>query len=468
MNQDSGRVALATDLYQLTMGATYLALDERMKATFSLFVRKLPTCRSYLVTAGLEEAVRRLTALEFDDDDAQYLRSIGRFTEAQLGKLLTTRFTGNVWAVPEGRVVFAGEPLLEVEAPLLEAQLVETSLLNAIHYPTLVATKAARCVRAARGKALVDFGLRRMPGIEASVTAARACYLAGFAGTSNLLAGRKCGIPVSGTMAHSLVELFPSELEAFRQSAEAEPGGLTLLVDTYDTLSGVKHAIQVARELVERRRPVEAIRLDSGDLAELAGQCRRMLDDAGLRQVRIFASGNLDEYEIGRLEAAGAPIDGYGIGTRLGMSADSPGLDMAYKVVAYGDRPCLKLSEGKATVVGAKQVWRHCAGGDRCREDLISARDESSPGRDWEPLLESVVSGGRLAKPMPTLADVRARCARELDSLPEELLGLEAPASPYPVGISDVLAGRQRCAIDEVKRRERLDGRRGDGELHVR
>jgi nicotinate phosphoribosyltransferase len=440
------------------MGATYLALGLDAMATFSLFVRKLPARRSYLVVAGLEGALAALRELSFDEDAAKYLRATGRFDERQLAGLVSTRFTGDVWAVPEGRVVFGGEPMLEVQARLIEAQLVETLLLSAIHYPTLVATKAARCVSAAPGKVLVDFGMRRMPSIDASVAAARACYLAGFASTTNVLAGRVLGIPISGTVAHSLIEVFPSEVEAFRNYSITVRGGMTLLVDTYDTLAGVRRAIQVARELHPTSAHLDAIRLDSGDLADLAGRARRMLDEAGLTRVRIVASGGLDEYELKRLEAAGAPIDRYGVGTRLGMSADAPVMDMAYKIVSYGGRPCLKLSEGKATLIGSKQVWRRRAKGGRFIEDLVAAKDEPAPGPDWEPMLEPVVSRGAFA-PSPSLREVRLRHEQEMRSLPRELLELDARDAAYPVRVSPSLEHAQRLAVDAIMHREDTGGR---------
>jgi nicotinate phosphoribosyltransferase len=451
-------MGLATDLYELTMGASYLALGLDATATFSLFVRKVPARRSYLVAAGLEGALEALRELAFDQDAAEYLRATGHFDERQLAALVSTRFTGDVWAVPEGRVVFGGEPLLEVQAPLLEAQLVETLLLNAIYYPTLVASKAARCVSAAPGKVLVDFGMRRMPSIDASVVAARACYLAGFTSTSNVLAGRELGIPVSGTVAHALIELFPSELEAFRRYSSTVRGAVTLLVDTYDTLAGVRRAIQVARELDPSSAHLDAIRLDSGDLADLAVRARRMLDEAGLSRVRIFASGGLDEYDLQRLESAGAPIDGYGVGTRLGMSADAPLMDMAYKIVSYDGRPCLKLSEGKATLIGPKQVWRRRANDGQFVEDLVAARDEPAPGPDWEPMLEPVMSRGRPAR-APALREIRLRHEQEKRSLPRELLELDARDHEYPVRVSPSLEDGQRRAVDEVRRREGIDGR---------
>jgi nicotinate phosphoribosyltransferase len=448
------RIALSTDLYELTMGASYQALRMTGLATFSLFVRDLPKRRSFLVVAGVEEAVARLTSLAFDPADAAYLVSTGCLNERQAAELIATRFTGDVWAVREGRAIFADEPVLEVRAPLVEAQLVESIVLNAIHYPTVVASKAARCVAAAPGKRLVDFGLRRTPGIDSAVDAARACYLTGFISTSNVLAGRELGIALSGTVAHSFVEALPSETEAFRALASTATGPVTLLVDTYDTIVGVKHAIVVAKEMAARGIRVASVRLDSGDLETLSRRARAMLDEAGLNEVRIFASGGLDEYELAKLNAAGAPIDGYGVGTRVGMSADAPVLDLAYKIVEYDGRPCLKLSEGKATLVGPKQVWRR-RGPDSCfAEDIVAARDEPTPGPGWEPLLEQVVCGGR-PEGLPTLEELRAKHRDEMAALPPALLDIEDEAT-YPVRLSATLTQRQRRAVDEVRQREGL------------
>jgi nicotinate phosphoribosyltransferase len=450
-------IGLATDLYELTMSAAYMALGMDETATFSLVVRRLPPGRSYLVAAGLADVVARLSrraSSAIDEADARYLVSTGRFRPDVVAPLLGTGFTGEVWAVREGRVVFAEEPLLEVQAPLAEAQLAETLVLNAMHYPTLVATKAARCVAASAGRPVVDFGMRRMPGIEASVTGARACYLAGFAATSNVLAGRELGIPLVGTMAHSLVEAFPSEVDAFRAYARTSTGELTLLVDTYDSATGIEHAIEVARGLEASGGRLDAIRLDSGDLAQLASLARRMLDEAGLARVRIVASGGLDEADIGRLARQGAPIDAFAVGTRVGMSADAPVLDMAYKLVAYGGRPCLKLSEGKVTLVGAKQVWRRRDEGGRFAGDRIAARDEESPGTEWEALLEPVMRGGRAAR-TPALSELREGHLAELRSMPSAVVDPEARGE-YPVTLSPTLAKRQRDAVESARTREAI------------
>ncbi|HZU84849.1 MAG TPA: nicotinate phosphoribosyltransferase, partial [Polyangiaceae bacterium] len=411
---------------------------------------------SFLVVAGIEEAISRLASFAFDPADAAYLASTGCLSERRARELVGTRFTGDVWAVREGRAVFADEPLLEVRAPILEAQVVESLVMNAIHLPTLVATKAARCVRAAPGKDLVDFSLRRAPGVEGALEVARACYLAGFASTSNVLAGREFGIPISGTVAHSFVESFTSETDAFRAIAATASGPVTLLVDTYDTLAGVAHAIRVADETRRRGVRVAAVRLDSGDLDALSRRARAMLDDAGLRDVRIFASGGLDEYELARLTRAGAPIDGYGLGTRVAMSVDAPALDLAYKIVEYGGRPCLKLSEGKATLVGPKQVWRSRGPDGRFAADVVAARDEPSPGPGWEPLLEQVVAGGRAPLPRPTLRAIRERHDEEMKAMPPALLDPGARAPSYPVRRSGVLVERQREAVRAVRAREGL------------
>lgn len=454
---DLARVAaLATDLYQITMTASYAALRMDRPATFSLYARRLPPSRSFVVAAGLEEALDRLRAIRFEPPLVDYLRSVGQIREDFLDAIAGLRFAGDVWAVPEGRVVFADEPILEVQAPIIEAQLAETTVTNAIHYPTLVAAKAARCVAAAPGRALIDFGMRRAPGLDASLALARASYFAGFAATSNLLAGRRFGIPVAGTLAHSFVEAFPTELEAFRAFGETFPGPFTLLIDTYDTLRGARRAVEVARELAARGKRLGAVRIDSGDLAALAGATRRTLDEAGLRDVRIVASGGLDEYELAALTRARAPIDIYGIGTRLATSDDAPMLDTAYKLVEYDGAPRLKLSPGKETLVGPKQVWRRRGADGRFAGDRIATREEPPPGDGWEPLLVPVMAGGEVLA-RPSLEEIRARHREEMAALPPALLALEGQA-PYPVELSPALRERQRAAVADIRRREGLGG----------
>jgi len=417
---------LLTDLYELNMAASYLRRGMTGPATFSLFVRQLPAERGFLVAAGLEDCLQFLESFSFTTEDLDYLRRAQGYGEDVLRALAGLRFTGEVRAVPEGRVVFAGEPLLEVTAPVAEAQLAETVLLNHVTFQTSVATKAARCVLAAVGAQVVDFAFRRTQGIEAGLAAARASAIAGFTATSNTEAARRYGLTAAGTMAHSFIEAFPSEEAAFTAFAQDFPGRTTFLVDTYDTAQGVRTAIEVARRL--RLPGPVGVRLDSGDLADLARLARRMLDDAGLAGARIVASGGLDEWAIADLAACGAPIDGYGVGTKMGVSADAPYLDTAYKLVAYAGRPVMKLSPGKVTQPGAKQVYRGSC------DDLLALYGEAALA-GWKPLLVPVMHHGRrVAAPEP-LARAQQRCAADLAWLPAAARRLRAP-EPVPVQVS--------------------------------
>lgn len=436
-------LALVTDLYELTMAEAYLRAGETGTATFSLYIRRLPPSRRYLVVAGLEEALDYLEGLRFTAEDIAYLRGTGRFSEDLLGYLHALRFRGDVRAVPEGRVVFAEEPLLEVTAPIIEAQIIETYLMNVIHLHTVLATKAARCVDAARGRVVVDFGLRRAHGLEAGMAAARAAYIAGCAATSNVAAGRRWGIPLSGTMAHSFVTAFPSELDAFRAYAHTYPDATTLLIDTYDTLQGARHAVRVADELARAGHRLRAVRIDSGDVLHLSREVRAILDAGGHPEVQIFVSGGLDEYQIAALLDAGAPIDGFGVGTRMDASEDAPTLEAAYKLVEYGGRPAFKLSPGKATLAGRKQVWRRSGPDGRFAGDVIAAADEVIV--DAEPLLVPVMAGGRRLRPPEPLEAVRARCLAERDRLPDALRRIDGEGS-YPVELSPRLRALQQEA----------------------
>jgi nicotinate phosphoribosyltransferase len=412
---------LLVDLYQLTMGESYVAegIAER-EATFSLFFRALPSGWGYALAAGLDDALRYLEQVRFGDDDLAYLAGSGLFGERFLERLRAFRFGGSVRALPEGSAVFPREPLLEVTAPLVEAQVVETMVLNELHLQTLIASKAARSVEAAGGRLLVDFSLRRTHGGDAAMRVARASYLAGFDASSNVLAGLRFGIPLAGTMAHSYVESFPSELEAFRAFARSYPDDTILLVDTYDTLEGARNAAIVGRELAASGHRLRGVRLDSGELVELSKAVRGVLDAAGLDDAMVFASGGLDEVEIARLLDEGAAIGGFGVGTKMGVSADAPFLDMAYKLVELDGRPVLKLSAGKATLPGRKQVWRVRRDG-RATHDVLGL----DGGRnDGDVLLEDVVrDGARVSS--ESLASSRDRARHERESLPDALRSLD-------------------------------------------
>ena len=417
--------ALITDLYELNMAASYLHRGFDDVATFSLFIRELPPERGYVVAAGLEDCLDYLESFAFADEDADWMIGTG-FPPDLVQALRALRFTGDVHAVPEGTVVFANEPLLEVTARLPEAQIVETYLLNRVSFQSALATKAVRCRVAAPGIELVDFALRRTQGVDAAIALARVTAIAGFAGTSNVEAARLLGLRAVGTMAHSYVQAFPGEEDAFRAFVEDLPPPYTFLVDTYDTAAGVRTAARVIAELGLSGRL--AIRLDSGDLASLAFEARRVLDEAGLHHVRIFASGGLDEYRLEQLHAAGAPIDAAGVGTRLGVSADAPYLDSVYKLVQLGGGPRLKLSPGKVTLPGAKQVWRSLP-----EPDVLSLREEEpSPSRRL-PLLEPVMRAGRRLRPRRSITEARAALERDLHALPAEALRIRAPVAPEPV-----------------------------------
>jgi len=428
--------ALLTDLYELNMARSYLRRGMRQEATFSLFVRTLPPSRGFLVSAGLEPCLEFLESFGFTEEELDYLERELGFPRDVVDAFGALRFQGDVWAVPEGRIVHANEPILEITAPIAVAQLVEPYLLNQITFQTTIASKAARCAIAAEGRDLVDFSLRRTQGLEAAMTVARVTSIVGFSATSNVEAARRFHLDVSGTMAHSYVESFPTETDAFRTFARDFPKRTTFLVDTYDTLNGVRTAAQVIRELGLQGEL--GIRLDSGDLLELSRGARAILDEAGLPRVRIFASGGLDELELHRLVRAGAPIDAFGVG------ADAPTLDSAYKLVEYDGRPMMKLSSQKATAPGRKQVFRGPDG------DTIGLREESLPGH--EPLLVPVMTGGERTGPHRTLDTARALFRADLERLPEPLKAIESPQRLEP-GFSDVLDALTETARADALRR---------------
>ena len=436
---------LSTDLYELNMAASYLRRGMDGAATFSLYVRDMPKQRGFLVAAGLDHCLRFLESFSFDEEDLAYLSEIG-FDDRSVDGFREVRFGGEVWAVPEGRIVHAKEPILEVTAPIAEAQLVETVLLNQVTLHTTLTSKAARYVIAAEGRGLVDFAFRRAHGVEAARAAARGSAIVGFQATSNVEAAREFGLAVTGTMAHSFITAFDDEREAFRAFAEDHPHRTTFLVDTYDALNGVRNAIEVIKEMDP---PGEVgVRLDSGDLDRLSREARRILDHAGLGRAKIFASGGLDEHEVAELVRAGAPVDAFGIGTQLGVSADAPYVDAVYKLAEFEGRPVLKLSPAKASAPGRKQVWRGPS------EDVISLRDEAAPGPNHEPLLEPVMQAGRRLAPAPSIEEMRARFERDLAALP-----LKASRLTHPEHViahrSEALASLTTETAEAIRRRVR-------------
>jgi nicotinate phosphoribosyltransferase len=459
---------LTTDLYELTMAAAYFDNRINDQAIFELFIRRLPRNRFFLITGGLEQALDYLSSLRFTAEQIDYLHNhpaFGNVSREFFDYLTEFRFTGDVWAMPEGASVFAMEPMLRVTAPVIEAQIVETFLLSTINFQTMIASKAARTVTAARGRGVIEFGTRRAHGTEAGLFAARAAYIGGCIGTSNVEAGHLFGIPTYGTLAHSFVMAFDNEDEAFRAFLKVFPKTATILVDTYDTIAAVE---RLARDFGQS---VSAVRLDSGDLLDLSIRVRHILDQAGMNDTEIFASSDLNEHRIADLIARGAQIDSFGVGTELATSYDSPALSAVYKLVglerAGRTEMRIKLSEGKATYPGAKQVWRFTDKAGKYAQDVVSFSDEAAPESDaeslhssWQPMLVQVMKDGRsigdgfasgdeeapieIARQarLERLNQARNRAAEELKRLPDELLALDGPAS-YPVTFSKRLIEEQ-------------------------
>ncbi len=427
--------ALLTDLYQLNMMQAYLDHGETKTAVFEFFVRALPARRGFLLAAGLEQALDFLETARFPPAEIDWLKSTGRFRDNLLDYLRGFRFSGDVHAMPEGTVFFANEPILRITAPLPQAQFAESRLINILHLQTLIAAKAARVVLAAHGKLLVDFGLRRAHGAEAGLMAARASYVAGFAGTATVLAGRDFCVPLYGTMAHSFIEAFADEAAAFAAFAQSRPDNLVLLLDTYDTEAAARKVVALAPRLKAKGIAIRGVRLDSGDLVALSRSVRGILDAGGLADVTIFASGGLDEDAIAGFARAKAPIDGLGVGTSLTTSSDVPALDCVYKMQEYAGLPRRKRSANKATWPGRKQVWRRYGPDGRMAGDLLGLEGHDQGG---EPLIQPVMQGGRRLQPAPSLDDIRRRAKRELERLPEPLRRLE-PGTTYPVEVADEL-----------------------------
>ena len=443
--------ALFTDLYQLTMAQAYYRSGQSADATFSLFFRRFPANRAYYVFCGLQTALDYLDNFAFSPGDIASLKDRGSFDDEFLEFLGNLRLTCSVRAMDEGQVFFPNEPVMEVSGPLIHCQLVETALINLVNLESMLATKATRVIDAARGRTVADFSARRTHGIDAAFAMARASYIAGFAGTSNVDAAIRLGIPMLGTMAHSYVSSFDDEVEAFRQYAKSFPDSSTFLVDTYDTLGGVRNAITVALEMESAGHSLRAVRLDSGDLDDLSRRARAMLDDAGLHHVQVFASGGLDEYSIDRLVNAGAPIGGFGVGTRAGTSADAPFTDFVYKLVQYDGQPVMKLSEDKATLPGPKQVYRVYDDSGKVTRDLIhhaGHHADEPPTSDSHQLLKPVMKDGARTGPSLSLDEVRAFHADRMRELPNDLRGVR-PSCSYHVDVSETL---RSLARDEERR----------------
>lgn len=419
---------LLTDLYQLNMIQAYLELGQTDVAVFEFFVRKVPPQRRFLMAAGLEQALDYLENLRFSNEELSWLAQTGRFSTKLIDYLAALRFSGDVHAMPEGTVFFADEPILRVTAPLPEAQLVETRLINLLHFQSLIASKAAGMVQLARGKLLVDFGLRRAHGAEAGLLAARASYIAGFGGTATVLAEKAFGIPTYGTMAHSFIQTFDDESKAFESFARARPDNLVLLIDTYDTEAAAHKVVALAPRLAALGIKIRGVRIDSGDLVALSKSVREILDAGGCKDTIVFASGGIDEATLTAFANANAPVDGIGIGTSLTTSSDAPALDCAYKLQEYAGLPRRKRSAGKATWPGRKQVWRRYGADGRMVSDILSAHDDR---HDGEPLVRPVMQQGRRVHPPAALDDIRAHARRQLDAVP--------PTSACRVEVADSL-----------------------------
>ena len=435
---NESNMSLLTDFYELTMCASYFENNRNEAATFDLFIRRLPPNRSYFVFAGLEQVLFFLANIKFHEDQIKYLER-QKFSTKFLKYLRDFKFTGEVWAVPEGTIVFPHEPLLRVTAPMIEAQLVETFILNTINLQTMLATKASRVVCAAQGKSVIEFGLRRTQGTDAGMKAARCSYLAGANGTSNVLAGMKHGIPVFGTMAHSYVMAFDHEVDAFRNFAKTFPDNSTLLIDTYDDLKGVENAVIIAKEMEKRGQRLNAVRLDSGNLLELSKKVRRVLDDNELQYVKVFASGDLDEYLIEQLLQKGGKIDAFGVGTMMSASVDRPYVDVVYKLSGKVERgvfvPAMKLSKNKITLPGKKQIFRQCDEEGNYKKDTIGLENERFKG---EKLLIDVMQKGHVNYAAPSLEEIRKTTLRNLSKLPDKYKKLKN-APRYPVGLTPCL-----------------------------
>ncbi|AEJ02661.1 nicotinate phosphoribosyltransferase [Nitrosomonas sp. Is79A3] len=441
---------LLADLYQFTMLQTYLEQDMEETAVFELFVRKLPPGRNFMVAAGLEQVMEFLENLKFSPEELDWLAT--RFPPHVMTYLEQFRFDGDVHAMPEGTIFFPNEPILRITAKMPQAQLVESRIINLMHFETLIASKAARSVLVAPDQLLVDFGMRRAHGAEAGLLAARASYLAGFSGTATVLAGTLFDIPLFGTMAHSFIQAHQDESDAFEHFARSHPNNTVLLIDTYDTEAAAHKVVTLAKKLKADKINIQGIRLDSGNLAEHAKNVRQILDEGGLQNTTIFASGNLDEYKLQTLLSAHAPIDGVGIGTALDISIDAPSLDCAYKLQEYAGKPRRKRSEGKATWPGRKQVYRQHADAGCMAGDIVALEDDDP--QQGESLIQPFMRSGKRLHPNPSLHELRSQTLVNYKRLPAAMTALD-PAPGYPVTISSAL----RAMADQLDKERVLHDR---------
>ena len=432
---------LFTDLYELTMAAGYYEHRVPSNTTFSLFIRNYPPNRNYFVAAGLKDVLHELESFHFSENDIDYLKTTGLFSDGFLSYLKALRFSGSIHALPEGTIFFVNEPILEVTAPVIEAQILETFILNTIGFSTMIASKAARCVHAAKGRPLIDFSLRRTHAKDAGMKVARSTYIAGFNATSNVLAGKTYGIPISGTMAHSYISAFDSELDAFSAYSDTFPENSIFLIDTYDTIEGAQNAVKVAKKMEEKGHFLTGVRLDSGDMVMLSKQVRKILDDADLLSVKIFASSGFDEFKIADCISKGSKIDAFGVGTKVGVSADAPYLDIVYKVVRFKDRDTRKLSPGKITLAGKKQVFRKTDKQGTYLQDVLGIRDEKIGG--GKPLLEKVMEHGKRIVSNPSIQEIRREFKNNFSFLDDKYKSL-GDTETYPVKLSRRLLDLQK------------------------
>jgi len=448
-------IALLLDLYELTMAQSYFIYKRNAFATFDLFVRALPEKRNYLVACGLADVLNYIRDLRFNRRDLEYLRKQKIFSSDFLNYLMRFRFRGDIWAMPEGTVFFANEPIIRVTASIIEAQIIESFLLNTINLQTMIASKASRVVLAAKSRGVYDFSLRRTHGISAGIKVARASFLAGFNGTSCVLAGKLYKIPITGTMAHSYVMSFKHELDSFLAYSNTFPERTTLLVDTYDTKKGIENAVRIGLYLKSQKHRLQGIRLDSGDIVALSKLARRMLDKAGLDYVKIFASGNLDEFRIKELLNRGALVDNFGVGTNMGTSFDAPALDVIYKISEITDEngdflPTMKLSKGKVTYPGRKQVFRIQDKKGKFIKDILGLEKERIKGK---PLLVKVVGKGKIIYKSPSLGKIRAFAKNNLFRFPEKLKDVYSKFE-YPVVVSPQLKKLRGSLIHQLGKRQ--------------